>query len=341
VNFSTSPRQASGFETDSNRSLLRDVSRSFYISLRLLPPGMRPACGLGYLLARLCDTVADASRAPLSRRRAWLLELREALLHEGALPDLSPLLSCLDHPGERTLTERARDCLLALRASDGPEREPLREVLDSITRGQLLDLDFFANAAPGQPHHLPSEDALILYADAVAGCVGRFWTRIAWQSNPSFATEPLDRMMAWGTRFGQALQWINIVRDRHEDLPNGRGYLPDGEAPAIWLDRAEAGLRDGIRYTAALRGRRLRLATALPALLGAATIRELRAHADTFDTQRIKISRTETSAIVRGAAWRILCQRPLAAYFETLLQPKRTNSGGTGASKSRGTPVTG
>ncbi len=302
---------------------------------------MRPACGLGYLLARLSDTVADASLAPLTQRREWLLGLRQAFLNGATPPDLTALVPSLDSPGERTLTTRAPDCLAALQAVDAPTREALREVLDPITRGQLLDLDVFAAAAPGQPSQLPSVDSLELYADEVAGCVGRFWTRIAWQSDPAFATEPLAAMMAWGTRYGRALQWINIVRDLHEDRPRGRAYLPAGESPAAWLQKAEHGLRDGLRYTSALRGRRLRLATALPALIGAATIRNLRAKGDASFTQRIKISRQEAGAIVRGAAWRVLGNRPLGPYFEKLLQPNGANSSGTGASNASGSPVTG
>lgn len=302
---------------------------------------MRPACGLGYLLARLSDTVADAPQAPLADRRRALRELRAAFLHDAPLPDLAFLLPDLVHPGERTLVARAPDCLTALRASHSPVRPALAEVLDAITRGQLLDLDFFGDATPDDPRHLPSRDALILYADEVAGSVGRFWTRIAALSDRSFADLPLPLMMALGTRFGQALQWINIVRDLPEDLPHGRGYLPAGDRPEDWLDRAGHGLREGIRYATALRSRRLRLATALPALLGAATIRELRSSAAAASPGRVKIARKEATAIVRAAAWRIALQRPLSPYLESLLQPKRPNSGGTGASKPSGSPVTG
>lgn len=335
------PPDASSFATDLGGSVLRDVSRSFYLSLRLLPPQMRRSCGLGYLLARLSDTVADAPRATPEQRRDWLRGLRSAYLHNSPAPSLTPLLPLLDHQGERMLVTRAEDCLSAWRACLGPEREALREVLDAITRGQLLDLDYFGKADTTHPRRLPSADALFLYADEVAGSVGRFWTRTAQFADPAFSSQPLALMLAWGTRYGRALQWINIIRDLHEDLPRGRAYLPDGEPPSAWLERAEAGLRDGLRYTNALRGRRLQLATVLPALLGAATVRKLRESGDGFLRERIKVSRAEAGAIVRGALWRVLLKRPLTAYFESLLQPNGTNSGGTGAVKASGTPVTG
>ncbi len=39
--------------------LLKRTSRSFYLTLRVLPAAVRPQIGLAYLLARTTDTVAD------------------------------------------------------------------------------------------------------------------------------------------------------------------------------------------------------------------------------------------------------------------------------------------
>ena len=39
--------------------ILRDVSRAFYLTLRVLPGEVRQSIGLFYLLARTTDTIAD------------------------------------------------------------------------------------------------------------------------------------------------------------------------------------------------------------------------------------------------------------------------------------------
>nr|MBR9810877.1 squalene/phytoene synthase family protein [bacterium] len=44
---------------DLSRKVLKDVSRSFYLSLRFLPKGFRAPTSIGYLLARASDTIAD------------------------------------------------------------------------------------------------------------------------------------------------------------------------------------------------------------------------------------------------------------------------------------------
>src|SRR5210317_2159023 len=65
-------------DADLGRDVLRDVSRSFYLSLRFLPSGFREPMAVGYLLARLSDTIADAGTLPLEKRE----ELLEALGRE-------------------------------------------------------------------------------------------------------------------------------------------------------------------------------------------------------------------------------------------------------------------
>ncbi|MGH7385244.1 MAG: squalene/phytoene synthase family protein, partial [Candidatus Rokuibacteriota bacterium] len=43
---------------DLTTALLRRVSRSFYLSLAVLPRAVRPTIGLAYLFARASDTIA-------------------------------------------------------------------------------------------------------------------------------------------------------------------------------------------------------------------------------------------------------------------------------------------
>ena len=47
--------------------LLRDVSRSFYLTLRVLPNAVRPQISVAYLLARASDTIADTDAVQIGR----------------------------------------------------------------------------------------------------------------------------------------------------------------------------------------------------------------------------------------------------------------------------------
>src|SRR5437667_71593 len=60
-------------------TLLRSVSRSFYLSIRFLPALLREPIALAYLLARTSDTVADTSQIPVTVRIETLKLLSDAI----------------------------------------------------------------------------------------------------------------------------------------------------------------------------------------------------------------------------------------------------------------------
>ena len=64
--------------------LLRGVSRSFYLSIRLLPSPLRRPVAVGYLLARATDTIADSPGAT-ARDRLQALHAFGAALEGHAL----------------------------------------------------------------------------------------------------------------------------------------------------------------------------------------------------------------------------------------------------------------
>ena len=57
--------------------VLRGVSRSFYLTLRVLPRELREPVGLAYLLARAADTISDTRLVPPVDRLQHLVAFRE------------------------------------------------------------------------------------------------------------------------------------------------------------------------------------------------------------------------------------------------------------------------
>src|SRR5476651_2088269 len=66
--------------------LLKTTSRSFYLTLRVLPARVRPQICLAYLLARTTDTIADTEIIPLEQRLEALQRLRERILGQSSAP---------------------------------------------------------------------------------------------------------------------------------------------------------------------------------------------------------------------------------------------------------------
>src|SRR5437660_9882053 len=66
--------------------LLKEVSRSFYLTIRVLPVEVRSQIALAYLLARATDTVADTRAVPVESRLAILSALRRRIHGETVEP---------------------------------------------------------------------------------------------------------------------------------------------------------------------------------------------------------------------------------------------------------------
>jgi farnesyl-diphosphate farnesyltransferase len=328
-------------------SLLRDVSRSFYTTLRILPGAIRPQIGLAYLLARATDTVADTHLVSVEQRLMVLRELRQAILSESgslAVPNFGALAAALPAPAgqgssaERLLLERVGQALSLLTVLSPSDRTLIREVLETIISGQMLDLERFSAASANAIVALRTEAELDDYTYRVAGCVGQFWTKMC--RAHLFPRLSLDdtRLLADGIRFGKGLQLVNILRDLPKDVCEGRCYLPADELSKVrlvpadlldpnnetklrpaydtWLGRAAGHLEAGWHYTNALPAScmRLRLACAWPALIGARTLARLRSQPILNAGQRVKVTRAE----VRGLIARSVLLYPLPALWRGL-----------------------
>ena len=269
--------------------LLKSVSRSFYLSLRLLPGALRKPVSLAYLLARGTDTLADTVQIPANVRREKLAALSSAI----KLADENPACDLADgfagfqaNPAERELLTHVPECLRQLGRLPEFDRTEIQTVLGKITRAQELDLERFGDGT--EVRALESAGQLDEYTYLIAGCVGEFWTEMCFHHLEGSADLSKEEMRVLGREYGCGLQLVNILRDSHADLRAGRCYLPadelrqngisprdtlerpDEALPVIekWLAKAEAGLTAGMKYADAIRHRRVRIATALPALIG-------------------------------------------------------------------------
>src|SRR5262249_19775521 len=129
-------------------SLLKATSRSFYLTLRVLPGAIRPQIGLAYLLARTTDTVADTEILPVEQRLAALQKLRERILGQSSAPlNFGEFARQQGSPSEKLLLEKVEAGLEALGQCSGPDQKRIRDVLSTITSGQELDLKRFATTA--------------------------------------------------------------------------------------------------------------------------------------------------------------------------------------------------
>jgi farnesyl-diphosphate farnesyltransferase len=285
---------------------------------------LRDPLSLAYLLARATDTIADTPEPPAELRAEALRDLAAAIqgraVGETAARLRDSFATLQSDEAERRLIEQLPALLNWLDELAAGDRAEVRNVLEKINRGQTLDLKRFG--VGGGIHALSTAAELDEYTYLVAGCVGEFWTRLCFAHIRNFSERPEAEMRELGVQYGQGLQLINIVRDAGTDLRNGRCYFPADElhslgiapeeilrnavrvAPVVekWREKAERGVEAGIEYACAIRNRRIRFATAMPALIGARTLALLReAGAEVFE-RRVKVPRAEIRRMIASAA---------------------------------------
>ena len=291
--------------------LLRDVSRSFYLTLRVLPREIRPQISLAYLLARATDTIADTKAVPRAKRIVALQQLQN-LSH---VPELGAIAERQTSAAEKQLLERLEDCVIALGQFDEADGRRIQELLKIIVGGQIFDLQRFPGETEKELVGLSNDEELDRYTYMVAGCVGEFWTKMCVAHVEALRAWNTPEMCALGVRFGKGLQLVNVLRDIPKDLRIGRCYVPVSEPRALldpknfesvrvvyngWLDTALEHLDAGWQYTLQIprTETRLRLACIWPIWIGLMTIARLRVENPLDPDRRVKISRGEVYGIM-------------------------------------------
>lgn len=307
--------------------LLEGVSRSFFLTLKALPQGLREPLSLAYLLARAADTMADTASVAGPVRTECLREF-DRLLQDDVRDESSEAVLCTrlrdafvplqEDEHEARLLLRLHEAFDAFRRSPPRQMAAMRGVLSPIVRGQLLDIGRFPT--DGRVRALRSAEELDDYTWLVAGCVGEFWTKLcAGEVEGIFSPDvTLEQMIEWGIRYGKGLQLVNILRDVAKDLRMGRCYFPEDELAAhgltladvqadpatlipvmqAWRERCREHLDCGLRYLDALQHKRLLFAMALPLLLGIRTLALIEKADANVLMQGVKVSRAEVGKIL-------------------------------------------
>jgi farnesyl-diphosphate farnesyltransferase len=246
------------------KDLLAEVSRSFSLSIRVLPGAVQPAISVGYLIARAADTVADTDALPAQERLSLLRELDEVVQGRGdafalqgqvtrrllsGSEDAAVMEAGRSTSAERRLLQRLAECVGMMQRLSAGDQGLLRRVLGQLIAGMERDLLRFPSAAakvePERVVALSTWAELDEYTYEAAGCVGEFWTAVMAAHLPEVAHLREPDLMRRGICLGKALQMVNVVRDAPADLRAGRCYwplevlAPHGLTPAALALRAQ------------------------------------------------------------------------------------------------------
>lgn len=190
--------------------LLKETSRTFLIPIMRMPDRLQDAVGSAYLCLRAIDEIEDHPELE-NASKIDLLQGVADLMDDSCAPDR---LEKLFAPHTETLPE------VTLSLAE------LAELAPADIRTQIFATTAeMARAMAGwveRDWQIETEADLDQYTFDVAGRVGLLLSEIwDWHDGTS-----CDLELAIG--FGRALQAVNIVRNRDEDLERGADFFPDG-----------------------------------------------------------------------------------------------------------------
>ena len=211
------------FDLDYQASILPGVSRTFALTIPVLPGRLAKVVTNAYLLCRIADTIEDDTA--LTDRQKTQFHNRFLAVIEGQedadafAEDLSPLLSARVLPDERNLVRNTARVVRVMQGLSGRERKALTRCLAVMCSGMPK---FQRNKTLRGLRDLKELGA---YCYVVAGVVGEMLTELFCAHCPDL-TRDRREMKRLAVSFGQGLQMTNILKDIWDDRRDGTCWLP-------------------------------------------------------------------------------------------------------------------
>lgn len=325
--------------------MLRQVSRTFALSIEQLPRVVRDSVTIAYLLFRVSDCLEDYPDMEAGRK-AELLRLWDRVL-AGSVPveALTSAVAGLDAADpEVRVAQQASAIIEQLHTlPDEIQATILRHV-----RQTSLGMARWQEQGPLVGDEAEMDD----YMHHVAGLVGYLVTDIfAWYL--PCVRERKQELMPLAREFGLALQTVNVIRGLRKDFDRGWVFVPRtfyekvGLTPAQLFEpanmdramqvvdmlalKAERHLRAGVAYVTALprREHRIRLACIWPLFFAAKTLAVSRNNTGVLLSEA-KIGRDQVALIIRNTTALGWSNHWLRWYYRYLTRPRLPASRPTG-----------
>ncbi len=317
--------------------ILPGVSRTFALTIPVLPEGLATVVTNAYLLCRLADTIEDD--IGLDNDQKSIFHKRFVAIVEGTeeaepfAAALAPLLSERVLPDERDLVENAAAVIRITHGFDAAQRDALTRCVRVMCRGMP---EFQRNKSL---KGLADLDEMSTYCYYVAGVVGEMLTELFCRHCAEIEPQR-ERLMHLAVSFGQGLQMTNILKDVWDDRHAGACWLPRAVFPdkSFSLERLEelhltpafrsgldtligvahAHLRNALEYTCMIPKREAGIRKFCLWALGLAvlTLRKIHRNPGYRAGNEVKVSRRTVKATIFTTNLTLMSNRALRLVFE-------------------------
>lgn len=227
------------------KAILNSVSRTFALTIPLLPPSIEKVVGNTYLLCRIVDTIEDAAELSAQTKQALSALFLDTVLEKVSVENF--VKSCLEalknysNPDELDLIANTPTVLRILHTCSSDDQQAVSRCVSIMSEG----MSFFH----GKQNQAGLQDLAEFekYCYVVAGVVGELLTTIFSNHSHAFKKELVGHENL-AIAFGQALQMTNILKDSPEDKARGVSWKPINMSQAELLKIAHQKLQDSLKY---------------------------------------------------------------------------------------------
>jgi 4,4'-diapophytoene synthase len=316
---------------------LPGVSRTFALTIPVLPQRLAKVMTNAYLLCRLADTIEDDVGLDSDQKSAFharfVAVVKGAEAAEPFAAALTPLLSTRVLPAERDLVENAAAVIRVTHSFPAAEQAALTRCVGIMCSGMP---EFQRNKSL---RGLANLGELASYCYFVAGVVGEMCTELFCLHSAELAKQR-DAMLRLAVSFGQGLQMTNILKDVWDDRQANACWLPRSvfAGGTFDLERLEelhtssafreglneligighAHLRNALEYTCMIPKREAGIRRFCLWALGLAvlTLRKIHRNPTFRSGNEVKVSRRTVKATVFATNLTLLSNRALRLIFD-------------------------
>jgi farnesyl-diphosphate farnesyltransferase len=296
------------------KAILGSVSRTFALTIPLLPPSIEKVVGNAYLLCRIVDTIEDAADLSAQTKQSLSALFLDAVL--GKSPTEKFVKSCLDtlknysNRDELDLIAHTPTVLRILHTCSDQDQEAVSRCVSIMSEG----MSYFH----GKQNQAGLQDLAEFerYCYVVAGVVGEMLTTIFSNHFPAFKAQIAGHEHL-AIAFGQALQMTNILKDSPDDKARGVSWKPVNVGQADLLKIAYQKLQNSLDYILLIpkQEQGVRRFCFLAFGLAVMTLSKI-ANQKQFDSKdEVKLSRSTVMSFYSFTQWAVRSDMLMKSFF--------------------------
>lgn len=314
------PEENSSIDLAYQKAILDSVSRTFALTIPLLPAPIEKVVGNTYLLCRIIDTIEDAAELDLEAKSQLSMLFLDAVL--GNVPVAAFVTPCLEalkqYPNhdEIDLIAHTPTVLRILHTCPLSDQAAVGRCVSIMSEGMLR---FHAKQSKDGLRDMQEFET---YCYVVAGVVGELLTTIFSSYSPAFAKK-IQGHESLAIAFGQALQMTNILKDSVADRDRGVSWKPSQVSQRELLQIAYQKLELSLEYILLIPKAEvgMRRFCFLAFGLAVMTLNQIAANEQTSRRDEAKLSRKTVALFYGFTQWAARSDLVMTLFFQLLARP--------------------